>query len=120
MTAFHPIAAISLEYVNITWTSELAGTAIDPTGQSPGSTLLVVQFAFPVSSGNPLAPAEPSAWFTGSWLLGTTSIGYVSQCLVGPLGGVVTLTAGLHYDAWSQVQGTPEVPKKFAGQLAVF
>ena len=119
MSAFSPIAAVSLEYVNITWTSELAGTVTDPTGQSAGSALLVVQFAFPVSSGNPLAPAEPAGWYAGSWLDGTTSTGYIAQCLAGP-SGTVTLTAGTVYDVWSQVQGTPEVPKKFAGQLAVF
>ena len=36
MAAFTPIAAVSLEYVNVTWTAELAGTVIDPTGQTPG------------------------------------------------------------------------------------
>ncbi len=79
-----------------------------------------MQFAFPQSSGNPLAPAEPSTWFAGTWLTGTNIRGYVSQILVGPGGGVVTLTAGLAYDVWSEVLGTPESPRKFAGQLAVY
>lgn len=120
MASFAPIAAISLEEVNVTWTSELAGTSIDPTGATAGSTLLPVQMAFPVSSGNPAAPAEPVTWLTASWLLGGTSIGYVAQCLVGPGGGVVTLTAGLSFDVWSRVSGTPEVPAKYAGSLPVF
>ena len=59
-----------------------------------------------MSSGNPLAPAEPSNWYAGSWLDGTTSIGYIAQCLAGP-DGTVALTAGTAYDVWSQIQGTP-------------
>ena len=119
MTVFTPIAATSLEYVNITWTAELAGTVIDPTGQTPGSSLLVVEFAFPLSSGSLLAPAEPSNWYAGSWLDGTTSTGYIAQCLAGP-DGTVLLAAGMTYDVWSQVQGVPEAPRKFAGQLSVY
>jgi len=116
--SFAPIAALSLEEINVQWTSDLAGTEIDPTGQTAGQSLLVVQFAFPQSSGNPLAPAEPSIWFTGSWLTGTNIRGYVAQCLVGA-GGVVTLTAGISYDVFGKVEGTPETPVKFAGTLPV-
>jgi hypothetical protein len=120
MSEFAPIAAISLEEVNVTWTSELAGTSIDPTGATAGEPALPVQMAFPVSSGNPAAPAEPSAWFTASWLIGGTSIGWVAQCLVGPGGGAVTLTAGLPVDVWSKVTGEPEVPARYAGTLPVY
>jgi hypothetical protein len=114
MTAFDPIAALSLEEVNVTWTSDLDGTTVNPT-----TAPLTVQLAFPVSSGLPLRPAQPSAWFAASWLAGGTGKGYVAQCLVGP-GGVVTLTAGQVYDVWSKILGTPEQPVKFAGQLAVY
>ena len=120
MTNFSPIAAVSLEMVNVTWMSELAGTSIDPTGATADQPALPVQMAFPVSSGNPAEPAQPSVWFTASWLLGGTSIGWVSQALVGPGSGVVTLTAGLSFDVWSRVSGTPEVPAKYAGALPVF
>ena len=119
MANFPPIAAISLEEVNVTWESGLAGTTIDPTGQTAGEAQLPVQMAFPVSSGNPAAPAEPSAWFTATWLIGGTSTGYVSQALVGP-GGVVTLTAGMSYDVFGKVIGTPESPVKFAGTIEVY
>ena len=119
MSSFPPIAALSLEEVNVTWTSELAGTTVDPTGVTAGSTLLPVQMAFPVSTGNPSAPAEPVTWLTASWLIGGTSIGYVSQALVGP-GGVVTLTAGIAYDCWGKITGTPESPVKFAGSIEVY
>jgi hypothetical protein len=120
MVSFAPIAAISLEDVNVTWTSELDGTSIDPTGQTAGQSLLAVQFAFPVSSGNALAPAQPATWYTGSWLLGGTGFGYVAQCLVGPGGGATTLTAGQSYDVWCRITGTPEVPAKYAGSLPVY
>lgn len=120
MALFPPIAAISLEEVNVTWESSLAGTSVDPTGASSGQPALPVQFAFPQTSGNYQAPAQPVTWFTGSWLLGGTSIGYVSQCLVGPGGGVVTLAAGLTYDVHSKILGNPESPVKFAGTLSVF
>jgi len=120
MGNFAPIAAISLEEVNVTWTSELAGTSIDPTGQTANQPALPVQMAFPVSSGNPAEPAQPSVWFTASWLLGGTSIGFVAQALVGPGGGVTTLTAGLAVDVWSKISGAPEVPARFAGSLPVY
>ena len=87
MTAFQPISALSLEMVNVTWTSDLDGTTIDPTGQTPSEVALTVQFAFPLSSGNYAAPAEPVTWYAGSWLLGGTGKGYVAQALVGPAAG---------------------------------
>ena len=120
MAAFAPISALSLEMVNVSWTSDLDGTSIDPTGQTAGQAVLTVQFAFPVSSGNYAAPAQPTVWYAGSWLLGGTGRGYVSQCLVGPGGGVVTLTAGQDYDVWSEITGTPESPRKFAGVQPVY
>ena len=116
---FSPIAAVSLEYVNVTWTSRLAGTSIDPTGQTSGQSQLPVQMAFPVSSGNALAPAEPATWYTAAWLTGTTSTGYIAQCLVGPA-GLVQLTAGQAYDVWSKILGSPEQPCRYAGTLKVY
>lgn len=120
MAVFPPIAAVSLEEVNVQWESGLAGTTVDPTGQSEGEPALPVYFAFPQTSGNYRAPAQPITWFSASWVLGGTSIGYTAQCLVGPGGGVVTLTAGLTYDCWSKVSGSPESPVKFAGTLSVY
>lgn len=114
MAGFTPIAAISLQEVNVLWTSDLAGTVIDPT-----VTPLVVQMAFPVSSGNVNAPAQPVTWYTASWLAGGTSKGWVAQCLVGP-GGVVTLVAGQSYDVWSKIQGNPEIPATFTGVQQVY
>jgi hypothetical protein len=114
VSGFTPIAAISLQEVNVLWTSDLAGTVVDPT-VAP----LVVQMAFPPSSGSVNAPAQPVTWYPASWLAGSTGKGWVAQCLVGP-GGAVTLTAGQSYDVWSQVQGSPETPKVFAGVQQVY
>lgn len=120
MALFSPIAAISLEEVNVTWMSSLAGTTVDPTGQTDGEPALPVQFAFPSTSGNYAEPAQPSVWYAATWLLGGTSIGFVAQALVGPGGGVVTLTSGQVFDVWSKVVGSPESPARFVGQLPVY
>ena len=118
---FEPIAAISLEEINIDWTSDLAGTEIDPTGVSPGSMLLTVQFAVPVSSGNPLAPAQPSVWAAAAWLLGANVKGYIAQGMVGPSSPTgITLTAGQAFDVWGKILGTPSSPVKFAGTIAAY
>ena len=120
MAEFQPIAAASLEEVNVTWSSSLDGTSVDPTGQTTGQSLLPVQMAFPVSSGNAAAPAQAVTWYTAGWLTGGTGFGYVAQCLVGPGGGAATLVAGQSYDVWSRITGTPEVPAKYAGALPVY
>src|SRR2546423_15682916 len=109
MTSFEPSVAISLENVNGAWPSHLDGTGVKPT-----TTPLVVQMAFPLSSGDVAHPAQPVSWFAAAWLSGGTGKGYVAQCLVGP-GGVVQLAAGQAYDVWSKILGTPEQPVKFAG-----
>lgn len=120
MALFPPIAAVSLECVNVLWLSDLDGTLVDPTGQATGQPQLPVYLAFPPTSGNYSEPAAPVTWYTASWLLGGTGRGFVAQCLVGPGSGMVTLTAGQAFDVWSRVVGSPESPEKFAGVQAVF
>jgi hypothetical protein len=115
VASFAPISALSLEEINVSWTSDLDGTSIDPTAQP-----LVVQFAVPVSSGVLSAPAQPVTWFAASWLSGGLGKGWIAQCLVGPGAGTVTLTAGQKYDVWSKILGSPEQPAKFAGVQAVY
>jgi len=114
MASFEPISALSLQKINITWTSDLDGTVIDPIAGN-----LTVQFAVPVSSGLILAPAQPSSWFAASWLAGGVGKGFIAQGLVGP-GGAVTLTAGVKYDVWGKILGSPEQPVIFAGVQAVY
>jgi len=115
MAEFEPIAALSLEEINIAWTSDLDGTRIDPIAGN-----LTVQFAVPVSSGNEAAPAQPSTWYAASWLPGGTGKGYIAQGLVGTGAGTIVLAAGQKYDVWSKITGSPESPVKFAGVQAVY
>jgi hypothetical protein len=114
MTVFQPVSTLSVEENNITWTSDLDGTVVDPIAAS-----LAVQHAFPVSSGNPAAPAQPSAWFAAAWLTGGTGKGFVSQCNLGPGTAAGTLAPG-RYDVWGQVISPPENPRKFVGILTVY
>jgi len=113
MATFNPVSALSLEYVNVLWGQRTPWeTVADPTGED-------VQFAFPVSSGDLAAPAQPVTWFTGSWVPGSFARGkYIAQCLIGP-GGTVTLIAG-NYDVWSKITGSPESPVLFVGVLPVY
>lgn len=115
MASFDPIAAISPQFVNVSWTSQLDGTTVDPT-VAP----LTVEMAFPVSSGILSAPAQPVTWFAASWLSGGVGKGYIAQCLVGPAPGLVQLAAGTSYDVWSRILGTPEQPTIFAGVQPVY
>ena len=117
---FEPVAAISLEYLNMLWTADLAGTELDPTGQTAGQLQLSVLFAVPQSSGNPLEPAVPSVWYTAVWLLGGNIRGFVSQGLVGPSPAPVQFTAGLSYDVFGKIEGAPEVPVKFCGTVSAY
>jgi len=117
MADFDPVASISKANVNVTWTSDLGGTEVDPTAAP-----MVVRFAFPASSGDSQHPAQPVTWFTGSWLApGHGYKGFIAQCAIGPLadGGLVQLTAG-RYDVWSEVQAGTETPRQFAGALSVY
>ena len=115
MAVFEPIAAVSRENVNARWTSDQDGVVIDPVAQN-----LPVSFAFPVSSGDENHPAPPVTWYPGVWVTPNGSAkGFLAQCMVGPAGGVVVLTAG-HYDVWSRVTTATEQPAKFVGVQAVY
>ena len=116
---FEPIAAVSQENVPVTWTSSLGGAVTDPTA----APAFPVRFAFPVSSGDELHPAGPSAWFPGVWVTpGGGYRGFIAQCPVGPtaLGGLVQLAAGQVYDVWSEIDTGTETKRAFAGQLGVY
>src|SRR5215467_13718339 len=117
MAEFRPVASISKANVNVTWTSDLGGTEVDPT-----TAPFPVRFAFPVSSGDENAPAQPVTWFPGTWLdpQGRQQ-GWIAQCPVGPTadGGLVQLAKG-RYDVWSEVDAGTETPREFAGVLPVY
>ena len=117
MAEFKPVASISQANVNVTWTSDLAGTEEDPT-----TAPFPVRFAFPVSSGDENAPAQPVTWFDGAWMdpQGRQQ-GWIAQCPIGPLadGGLVQLARG-RYDVWSEVDAGGETPREFVGVLPVY
>jgi len=101
------ISSASKEYVRALVSSVLNGAAHDPTGD-------VVTMAFtPLSSGNDTTGAS---WVAASWE--TVSGSYYARCLVGPGGGVTTLTAG-DYSVWVKITDSPEVPIKKAGTITV-
>jgi hypothetical protein len=113
---FEPISALSQEAVPVNWISDLAGVTVDPT-----NPLLVVECAFPVSSGSAVAPAEPVTWYPASWVSGTTSRGFFAECPVGPSTTGPVLTAGQSYDVWSQVQaGVDNTVIKYVGTIRVY
>lgn len=86
----------------------------DPTGD-------VVQMAFPTDD-------NPTTWYNGSWdpagavdkMPGQGSV-YLARCLVGPGGGVVTLTAqAAPYNVYVKITDAPEVPVLKAGQVLIY
>lgn len=72
---------------------------------------LGVQFAFMTSK-----TARPASgdWVTGSWEPGKP----IARVLVGPSGGVITLTAAT-YQAWLRIDGAVERPVRSVGPVQV-
>ena len=97
------ISALSTEYLRFPVAATVNGATVNPTGDT-------VQFAFPA------AASAPVTWFAGSWE--TTAAGtYVARVLVGPTGGVITLTAGSYYDVYIKITDSPETPVRNLGTL---
>ena len=97
-----PISALSTEYLRFKVYATVLDAPYNPTSDT-------VQFAFP-ASGNPVT------WYAGSWE--TIGDQYVARVLVGPTGGVVTLTAGT-YSVFMKITDSPEVPVRNLGTLTV-
>lgn len=105
------VYATSLQYVQVPVTNT---QGVNPTGD-------VVQFAFlgpygNVSQCNDAIPTSATTYYTGSWQ--STTSPYIAACLVGPGGGVVTLTTGT-YLVVVKVTDNPEVPIIFSGPMVV-
>lgn len=103
------VSALSLQYIQAQVQATVHNAPYNPTSDA-------VQFAFSPVEG------QPSMWLAGSWdsmsaVPGTST--YVAQVLVGPGGGVTTLTAGT-YMMWIKVSDVPEIPVLQVGQLTVF
>lgn len=104
------VSKASTEYIRVPMSSERAGAPYDPTGDT-------VQMAFLAGAG----PPADADWKTASWDTDATTYPatYWAQCLIGPAGGTVTLTAGV-WSVWVKVTDSPEVPVRRAGQITAF
>lgn len=100
------ISAASTEYVQVIVSAKESGAAVNVSTAT-------VTMGFSATSAVP-------TWRTASWDTDATTDPdtYRAQCLVGPDGGVETLTAGL-YNVWVKVVDSPETVIRKAGQLRV-
>lgn len=100
------ISALSLERIKVPVTATVNGASYNPTVDT-------VQMAFKPPKDEPAA----GDWLTASW----ETIGgkYHARALVGPGGGVITLTKG-RWNVWLKVTDNPEVPVIDAGQIEVY
>lgn len=91
-------SALSTEYIRVRIRAKEAGVDQDLSG-------LTVKMAFIAPGSSPGA----SDWKTATWDTDSTvdPDAYYAQCLVGPNGGVITLTAQ-EWNVWSKVTDTPE------------
>lgn len=103
------LAAVSTEYVQVPMAALSSGTPVDPTADT-------VTMAFLAGAGPPVS----GDWKTASWDTDASTYPptYRAQCLVGPAGGTVTLTAGV-WSVWVKVADSPETPVKHSGQIKV-
>lgn len=103
-------SALSTEYISVPLTATEAGAAVVPTAD-------VVQMAFVAAGSSPATGDWKSAtWETDSTTTPTT---YFVRCLVGPAGGVITLTEGL-YDTFVKIGDNPETVVHRTGAVAIF
>lgn len=110
MPNFMTLSALSTEYVKTQVFATVAGVAYDPTNDT-------VQFAFMANNQSP----GTTDWKSGSWEKNTTvsPAQYFARCLVGPNGGVLTLSAGSTYSVWMKITDNPEVPVRYVGDVVV-
>lgn len=111
--------SVSTQYLQIPITNE---EGINPTGD-------VVQFAFlgpysNVSQATEAVPTSTTTYYTGAWQsmqpvnTSTAPNTYVAIVLIGPSGGVVTLSAGT-YLVIVRVVDNPESPVLFSGPMVI-
>jgi hypothetical protein len=103
------ISSLSLQYVHCAVASTSAGVDVDPTGD-------VVALAFVPQGSTP----SPSDFKTGSWVQDTTTVPttHFARALVGPVGGVITLSPGL-VDIYVRVSDNPETPVLKSGPMRI-
>lgn len=103
------LSASATTYVRIPVYADNDGVQVNPT------TYTVNMAFIPVISNS--VPGL-SDWKAASWNT-TAQGGYVAQCLVGPSGGTITLTAGTTYNVWIQIIANPETFVANTGQVQI-
>lgn len=103
------VSSIATTYIRVPVYADNLGVQVNPTGYT-------VNMAFIAAIAN-VAPVSGD-WKTASWNT-TAQGGYVAQCLVGPSGGTMTLTAGTTYNVWIQIIANPETFVANTGQIQV-
>ncbi|GAC1397688.1 MAG: hypothetical protein NVSMB60_07970 [Mycobacterium sp.] len=100
------MSAQTTEYVHVSVSAVFAGVTINPTTD-------VVSMAFTVPGTGPVS----ADWKAASWLVDTsvTPNVYYARALIGPSGGVITLTAAV-WDVWLRITDNPEAPVRRAAQ----
>lgn len=104
-------SALSTEYISVPVAATVSGVAINPSTD-------VVQMAF-VSAGD---SPDSGDWVSASWeqdATGTPTV-YSVRALVGPTGGVTTLTAGTLYDVFVKIGDNPETVVRRFGAVSIF
>lgn len=100
------VPSLSTEYVKTQISYRVEDSFRDPTA-------FAVHWAFTLGGVEP----DDSEWVQGSWETAIAGGKYFARVLIGPQGDV-TLDDGV-YTAWVRVTGSPEVPVKLVGRLAI-
>jgi hypothetical protein len=104
------MSAQTTEYIRVPVSATDSGAAIDPTSDT-------AQMAFVAAGAAPLVGDFKSAtWETDT---STTPSTYYVRALVGPTGGVVTLTSNL-YDIYIKIGDNPETVVQRTGAVWIF
>lgn len=103
-------SALSTEYIRVPVSARNNSSDVDPTTD-------VAQMAF-VPAGESPASGD---WKSASWETdtSTTPDTYYVRALVGPTGGVVTLSAAL-WDVFIKIGDNPETPVIRTGAVAIY
>lgn len=102
----HRVAALSKEYVKVPVAATVNGATYNPTVDA-------VTIAFKKPAETPAA----NEFLAASWE--TINGKYYARALIGPGGGVTTLTPG-RWNVWVKVTDNPEIPVIDAGQIEIY
>lgn len=104
------LSAQATEYVRVQTYAEENGAAVDPT-------VFSVTMAFPTTGVDPVSgDYKTASWETDAT---TTPLTRYVRALVGPTGGVVSLSKG-RYDIWVKITAGAETPVEKVGALEIY